>query len=825
MFESFRADVRYTLKWLLRSPGFTLVAVASLALGIGFNTALFSIIDALLLRPLPVERPDRLVDVYTRGADADMYATNSYPDFIDFRAQNQVFTGMLGYSPAIAAVKTSDQSRMALGEVVTGNYFELLGVRAAAGRTLQPNDDIPGAPRAVVIAHRIWMREYGGDPAAVGKTIRIHGQVYTIVGVAPREFIGMVPLLQPEMWIPIAWIEEIEPAGIQDVVPSPTGNTRVERRGQRWMFIKGRLKEGETAKSAEANLQVIMQQLAAAHPKTNDKRPIAVASNVRVHPQADAAFRPIAMGLMLGVGLVLLVACANVTNMLLARASGRQREIGIRLAIGATRGRLIRQLLTESLVLSLVGALAGIALASLLLRLITTLPMPVPVPLALALELDARVLLFTMGIATLAGLVAGLAPALRATRPSLASEMKGDTPSVSTVGRRWTLRDGLVAAQTAVTLVLLVAAGLLTRSILEARRVDTGFRPAGVAALSVELGLIGYDEARSKQLYDRAIERIGSIPGVESAAQALRQPLAINYSRNSVFFPDRMKPGDTTISVSATSVDDKYFSTLGIPLLRGRNFNATDLPSGPRTAIVTEAFVKTYWPGEEAIGKRFRLRTADGPEYQVVGVVADYKVETIGEKPTPYIHYPMHQRPFTGEVLLARTSGDAAALLGAMRREVLALEPQAVIIEGYTMNAQVEATLTPARLAAQTATLVGLVATVLAAIGLYGVIAYAVAKRTREIGIRMALGAAPGKVITMVMRQGLSVAAVGIAGGLFLAWLAARAIASGLYGVSALDPLAWGGALTLSLMSAAAANFIPARRASRVDPSIALRTD
>ena len=825
MFENLRADVRYTLKWLGRSPGFTAVAIASLAIGIGFNTALFSIIDALLLRPLPIERPDRIVDVYTKGSDGDTYATSSYPDFLDFRAQNQVFTGMLGYSPAIAAVKTSDQSRMTLGEVVTGNYFELLGVRAAIGRTLQPQDDVAGAPRVVVLSHRAWMKEYGGTADAIGRTIRLRGQIYTIVGVAPREFIGMVPMLQPEIWIPMAWVEEVEPAGIQDGVPSPTGNTRLERRGQRWMFLKGRLKDGETAASAEANLQVIMRQLAAAHPQTNEKRPIAVAANVRVHPQADQALRPVAAALMMGVGLVLLVACANVANMLLARASGRQREIGIRLAIGAGRGRLIRQLLTESVVLSLLGAVAGVGLAAGLLKIVSTLPVPVPVPLSLALHLDARVLLFATTVATLAGLVAGIAPALRATRPNLASEMKGDTPSVSSAGRRWGLRDALVAAQTAITLVLLVAAGLLTRSILEARRVDVGFHPAGVAALGVELGLVGYDEARSKQLYDRAAERIAALPGVQSVGRSLRQPLAINYSRNSIFFPDRMKPGDDPISIAATSVDDKYFSTLGIPLLRGRNFTPADVPTAPRTVIVTEAFARTYWPGEDAIGKRFRARNAEGTEFQIVGVVGDYKVESIGEKPTPYIHYSMHQRPFTGEVLLARSSGDATALLAAMRREVLALEPQAVIIEGQTMTAQVEATLTPARLAAQTATIVGIVATLLAAIGLYGVIAYAVARRTREIGIRMALGAAPGGVIGLVMRQGLTVAFAGLGMGVLLAWFAARAIASGLYGVSALDPVAWAGAMTVSIASAAAANFIPARRASKVDPSIALRTE
>ena len=825
MLEHLRADIRYALSWLLRSPAFTAVAVASLAIGIGFNTALFSIIDSVLLRPLPIERPEEIVDVYTKGTDGDTYATSSYPDFLDFRAQNQVFTAMLGYSPAIAAVKTGDQSRMGLGEVVTGNYFQLLGVGAAVGRTLLPEDDQAGAPRAVALSHKTWMREYGGDPAVVGRSMQIHGQSYTIVGVIGPDFRGMVPMLQPEMWLPVAWVEEIEPAGIQDAVPSPTGKTRVERRGQRWMFIKARLKPGETRARAEANLQLIMSQLAAAHPRTNEKRPIAVAANVRVHPIADQALRPIAAGLMLGVGLVLLVACANVANMLLARASGRQKEIGIRLAIGASRGRLIRQLLTESLVLSLLGAVAGITFAMLLLRFVQAVPLPVPVPVGLALQVDARVLLFTIGIATLAGLIAGLAPALKATKPNLTAELKGDRSSVTAGRTRWTLRDGLVVAQTAVTLALLVTAGLLTRSISEARQLDLGFRSAGLAVLGSEVGLIGYDEKRAEALYDRVLERVAALPGVESVSGMVRQPLSINYNRNSIFFPERMQPGATAIPISATWVDERYFQTLGVPLLRGRNITAADTPETTKIAVVNESFVKTYWPGEEPIGKRFRLRTNDGPEYQVVGVVGDYKVESIGEQPRPYIHYALTQRSFTGRVVVARTQGSAAALLPTMRQAVLAIEPNTVFLDSQTMDAQVDMALMPARLAAQVASVIGLVATVLAAVGLYGVIAYAVARKTREIGIRMALGAAPGGVIGMVMRQGLTVAAAGLVVGAGLAWVAARGVASALYGVSALDPVAWGGAIVALLGSAALANYLPARRASRVDPSIALRTE
>ncbi len=818
------SDARCAVRWLLRSPAFTAVAVASLAVGIGFNTALFSVVDALLFRPLPVERPDRLIDVYTRGTDGDSYSTSSYPDYLDFRDRNQVFTGMLAYSPSIAAVRAGQQSRMALGEVVTGNYFQVLGVRAAIGRTLLPADDHPGTPRVVVLSHRLWMQDYGGDPSAIGKDVRIHGQPYTIVGVAPKSFAGMVPMLQPEMWTTIAWVAELEPAGIQDSVPSPTGTTRLDRRGQRWLFIKGRLKGGETFERASAHLQLISRQLADAYPKTNEKRPIVLAANVRVHPQADAMLRPVAFALMLGIGLVLLVACANVANMLLARASGRQKEIGIRLAIGASRGRLVRQLLTESVVLATLGGVAGVALAGLLLRLVDAVPVPLPIPLSLALHIDARVLLFTIGISAIAGTTAGLVPALRATRPDVVADLKGDVAVTKAAGRRWTLSDGLVALQAAVTLVLLVSAGLLTRSILEAQRVNLGFRTDGLVAVSTELGLIGYDEARASRLFERSLEHVRAMPGVKGASRTVRQPLAINYNRNSVFFPERRQAGESGVPVAATWVDQNYFATLGVPLLRGRTFTTADAPSSPRVAIVNDAFVRTYWPGLDPLGRHFRLRGVDGPEYEVVGVVADYKVQTVGEAPTPYIHYALAQRSFTGEVMLARTSLDADALVGAIRRDMLAMEPNAVFLDSQTMTTQVDATLLPARLAAQTIGLVGLIATLLAATGLYGVIAYTVTRRTREIGIRIALGAAPRGVMAMVMRQGLAVAGAGLLAGIALSWPAARAISASLYGVSAVDATAWTGAIAVLMGAAALANCLPARRAARVDPASALRT-
>jgi putative ABC transport system permease protein len=826
--EHLLSDIRYACRWLRRSPGFTAIAVLSLAVGIGFNTAVFTIVDAVLFRPLPVDRPERLVDVFTSSPDGDTYATSSYPDYLDLKAQNHVFDDMVAYSPLLAAVSAGDRSRMALGEVVTGNFFATLGLKAQIGRTLLPSDDRPGADRAVMLSHGTWTRDFGSNPNVVGQTLRIHGNVYTIVGVAERSYTGMVPMISSTLWIPMAYVDDGEPAGIISVVPSPTGNTRLERRGTRWMFMKGRLKDGASVEQAQAELTVIMQRLAAANPQTNRDRRAATmpTAKVHIHPDADRALLPIAAGLMIVVGLVLLVACANVASMLLARASGRQREIGIRLAIGASRGRLTAQLLTESFVMAALGAAAGLALAWAMTRLALSIKLPIPLPIAFALRIDARVLAFTMAVTTLAALVAGLAPALKATRPRLVDELKGDAAAANVGGRRWSLRDGLVAAQIAVTMVLLVLSGLLTRSLIAAQGTGLGFEPRGLAILSTELGLIGYDDARAERLYAQAIDRIRAIPGVEAAAIAERTPFAINYSRSQIFIDGRHQPDDLKGFVTdVTRVAPEYFATMGVPIVQGRNFASSDTPTSPGVAVVNESFARKHWPGESAVGKVFHTRTADGPRFEIVGVAADHKVSTVGEQPTPYVHYAYSQRPSTGENIIARTRGDAGALLAAMRRELLALEPGAVFIDNQTMEAQVDTTLMPARLGAIGISGVGVVAMALAAVGLYGVIAYSVARRTREIGIRMALGARSSSVVALVMKQGLGLAAAGVAVGVLLSFGAAKAVAGALYGVGVFDPITWIGAITTLFAVTVLANAVPARRAAVVDPSRALRSE
>ncbi|MBM3790597.1 MAG: ABC transporter permease [Acidobacteria bacterium] len=825
MWDALMKDIRYALRWLGRSPAFTLAAVASLAIGIGFNTALFSVIDAVLFRPLPVAEPQRLVDIFTNASDGDRYATSSYPDFLDWKAGNAVFEDMIGYSPMLAAMNLPDRSRLVIGEVVTGNYFHMLGVGAAIGRALQPEDDSPGAPAVVMVSDRYWRRELGGDRSAIGQTIRLRGQTYAIVGVAPPEFTGMMPILAPELWMPMAHVEEVEPAGIQESVPSPTGTSRLDRRGQRWMFVKGRLREGATPEQAQANLSVLMRGLQAAYPQTNKARSVSVlpTSEVRIHPEAGPLMKRVAVGLLLAVGLVLLVACANVTSMLLARAAGRRREIGIRIALGAGRGRLVRQLLAESLVLSALGAVAGTVLAWWLTRAAATLELPIPVPISLDLRTDVRVLVFMAAASVLATLLAGLAPAIRTLRPNVIEALRDGAHTMEPSHRRWALRDALVAAQIAATVLLLVAAGLLLRGLWAAQRADVGFRTAGLALLSADLDMLRYEEDRSERFWADALERVRALPQVENAALAQRLPFSINFSYADIHIPGYQHADERPLSLQNTRASPDYFRTLGIPILQGRPFAYSDTADKPGVVVINETMAQRFWPGESALGKRIHLRGPEGPAFDVIGVAANHRLRTIGEVPQPYIHFAQTQRPSPYQVLVARTWGDATRVLAEIRRELLTLEPNIAFLDNQTMEAQVAATLLPIRMSAQVVVAVGAIAMMLAAVGLYGAIAYSVARRTREIGIRIALGASPSGATGLVMRQGLAVAVTGLGAGCLLAALAARALAGMLYGVHAADPAAWSLAVAVVMASSTVANLIPARRAARIAPASALR--
>ena len=828
MVETLLNDVRYALRGLGRSPGFFAVAILSLALGVGVNTAMFSLVDALLFRPLPVTAPSTLVDVFTTGGDGDEYATSSYPDFADLRAQNTVFAEMTAYSPMMAPLNLGDRSRIALGQVVTGNHFTMLGVRPQIGRLLVPADDVVGAERVVVLSDRMWRREYGADPGVVGRTITLRGLVYTVVGVAPASFAGVVPLLLPELWLPIAHVEEVEPIGITNVVPGP-GRTPLERRGYRWMFIKGRLKDGATAAQAHANVALVGEQLAAAHPQTNkDSRISAVASeDVRLLvPQAGGVLSVGAAGLMAIVGLVLLIACANVAGMLLARASARRREISVRLAVGASRGRLIQQLLVEGLVLGVLGAAASVACAWALIRALLAIELPLPVDVALDLRLDARVLSFTLAIAAVTGMLASLLPALKASRPDVVGDLRGEAPAARVGGRRWALRDGLVVAQVALTAVLLVVAGLLLRSLGASERAEVGFDPRGLAAVAFDTDMMRYEPERGLEFWRTARARIEALPGVTAAATVTPTlPFTFNFSQQEMKIDNRTYvEGQRGETIENVAVSPGYLATLGVRLVEGRDVAAADADGAPGVAIVNETMARRFWPGESAIGHTLTIAST-GRTFRVIGVNADHKQHGVLERPAPFVYFAAAQRPSRYNFLVARTSGDAGALVTAMRRELLALEPGLVVMDASTMDSHMAAALMPARVGAMLATAFGGLGTLLAAIGLYGVIAFSVARRTREIGLRMALGAEPGGVMAMVMRQGFTLVAVGLVAGTLLAAGAATVLQGLLYGVTPFDPWAWAAAIAAMVAAGAFANAVPARRAMRVEPLTALRTD
>jgi macrolide transport system ATP-binding/permease protein len=823
-------DIKYAVRWLLRSPGFAAVAVLSLGLGIGANTAMFSLVDALLLRPIPVSDPGSLADVFTSSSDGDEYATTSYPDFLDLQAQNTVFSEMTAYSMMLAPLNLGDRARLVMGHIVTSNHFTMLGIGPFLGRMLQPTDDAPDAERVVVISHRMWRADFGGDPGVTGKTLQLRGQPFTIVGVAPASFTGVVPIIVPELWLPITHAEEVEPAGINDSVPSPTGRIRTERRGSRWLFVKGRLKPGVTVAAAGANVQVLAAQLAAAYPETNrNRRMSAFATNdVRMLvPQAGGALSIGSAGVMAIVGLVLLIACANVAGMLLARASSRQREISVRLAIGASRWHIVRQMLSEGVVLGLLGAAVAAVIASTVVRLLLAMRLPLPGTIALDVRLDLRVMLFAIGVAIAAGVLAALTPALKTSSMRLASDLRGATPSARIAGRRWALRDVLVIGQLALTLVLLVTAGLLLRSLAASQSADVGFRATGLAMVAADTGMVRYSAERSEQFWQQALERVEAMPNVESAALVSpRLPFDVNFNQTSLRIDGKTYgPDDRGEIVANVAVSPDYFEALAVPIVEGRGFTSADRRGAPLVAVVNEAMARRYWPNESAVGRTFELSFGDGQKYQVIGVSKDHRVFAVNEQPTPYLHFASAQRPSRYNYVVARARGDAAPLVAALRRELLALEPGLVFVSSNTMDGSIELSLLPQRAAAWLALAFGGVGTLLAAIGLYGVIAFSVARRTREIGVRVAVGANATDVLGLVMRQGLVLTAVGAVIGLALAVVLASVLRGLLYGIGAFDPVAWGVAVAVLFAASAAANLVPARRAMRVNPIAALRTE
>ncbi len=809
-------DLKYAVRRLARSPGFTVVAVLSLALGIGANTAIFSIVNAVLLRHLPVTDPARLVEVYTSDDGGYPAAPSSYPDYVDLRDHNDVFSGVAGERTVIAREDRDGRPSVVFGEVVTGNFFDVLGVPMALGRSFLPEEDIePMAHPVVILGYRTWTREYGGDPRIVGKSVRLGDRPFTVVGVAPEGFNGTFPVIVTSFYAPM-----MMSGAFMD-----RGGEQLTSRSQRSMFLKARLKPGMTVVQANAALKAFSEGLAEKYPESNEHRIMsAIASaDVSIHPLVDKAMVPVAALLLTVVGIVLLIACVNLASFLLARAEERRKEIAVRLALGAGRAALIRQLLVETVLLGLLGGGAGIALANWTLKLLMTFKPPIPVPIELDVSLDGHVLLFTLVVSVLAGILFGLAPALQATNPDVAPVLKDEAARTSGPGR-FSLRGTLVVVQVAFSFVLLIVSGLFVRSLQKAQAIDPGFYTGSAAMVSPMVSLASYETEEQKKAYYHTLEqRLLADPEIDQVAMADRFPLGMSIQTSDFVLPgvpsDR---SDGVWEIDNAHVSPRYFTTLEVPIVRGRGFVSSD-EKGEVVAVVSEAFVQRFYPGQDVVGRV--IETRRGSPVRIIGVARDTKVRTLGEAPRPYLYRLEGQSGAPALEVVTRGRGSSAQILAATLRVVKDIDPDVPIFEAKTMNEHLAIMLFAPRMAALLLSVFGALALALAAVGIYGIVSYAVSRRTREVGIRMSLGASATDVVAMAVRGGMRLVLLGGIIGVGLAAAVTWSISRYLYGIGATDvatfvviPLLLGGV-------ALAAAFVPALRASAVDPARALRAE
>ncbi len=822
----FLQDLRVGARQLRRRRGFALAAIGSLALGIGVTTTLFTVVNAVLFKSSPLRDPAGLVEVYSAQRGEDMQLTTSYPDLHALRAGVPAFNGIAAHAYVRGVLSTAATPHLVMGEVVTANYFDVLGVPVAVGRGFSPDEDAtPGGAPVAVVSHGLWQSRLGARADVVGTTIKLSGLTYTIIGVAPDSFPGTMPGISSDFWVPVTMVERLQFTGMQwtgdDTDP---GTTRLDRRSTRWLFVKGRLADGQTIAQARAQADAVFAQLAQDFPITNEKVVVSLVpvANIRFHPMVDGYVRAASAGLLGAVGLVLLIACANVAALLVARASARRREMAVRAAIGASRGRLMRQLLSEGLVLALLGGTAGVLLAAWAGQLIGAFATEMlPITTTFDFSLDGTVLLFASLVSLMTAVIFGLAPAWTASRPELVPALKDTIDGGGISRRRVTLRDALVVGQLALSLVLLVSGALLARGLVAARGTDLGFDPSRVAYLAFSPQMNGYDGDRTMALRARVLDAMRAQPGVVAASLSTRLPLGPDINLNAYAVPGHHDADDDGESIDTTYVGADYFTVMGIPLVDGRAFTEDEASNDRKVVIVNETFARTYWPGRSAVGQVVHAGGLEQPALLIVGVSRDHKVRSAGEAPMPYAHLPIG----TGRSieLVVRSAGPAAGLMPALKRAVWAQEPDAVFTAEGAATEAVEATLAPSRVGAAIIGTVGVLALLLAGVGLYGVIAYSVGLRTREIGIRMALGAERGQVLRMVLGQGFRLALVGVAIGAGLAAAVASVLQSMLYGVSAFDAVAYGAAAGLLLLVALAANLAPAVMASRVAPSTAIR--
>jgi predicted permease len=810
-------DLRYGARMLLRSPGFTLVAALTLGMGIGANTAIFSFVNSLFLRPLAVTNPDQVMRLYAEYASVRKFDVFSYPNYADLRDRSQTLQALAAHGYTDASVGLGAGAEDTAGEVVTGNYFNLLGVNAALGRTLLPEDDLtPGANPVAVISHAFWQSRMGADKNAVGRKLYINGHPLTIVGVMPEGFKGTYQAFATDFWAPLMMQDQVRPGG-----------SSLDDRGWGWLGGTARLKPGVTLAQAQAELDRLANQLRQENPKENRD-----VTGFRFYAASalPERFREGASGmlkfLMVVVGLTLLAACANIAGLLLARMAARQREVAVRLSLGATRSRLIRQLLTESLLLAFSGAVAGLLFAVWLVEGLMTLAPPDFGNLSLAQRLDARMLAFTLAVSVVAGVLCGLFPALRASRSNLVTALKDGGLATSGGRHRSRLQQAFVVAQVAVSLTLLVVAGLLLRSLQNSATFDPGFKTDNLLLARFDLSRHGYSQEQGQTFCRQLIEQLKSLPGARAVTSATIVPLGTGRETRGFRIPGHVPPnGDSFFSIGNNNVGPDYFASMGIPILRGRDFDARDAqPGAPPVAVINETMARRFWPNADAVGQSIQPG-GKRPPMEIIGVARDIKYYSLAEEPQPYVYTSAAQLYTPYLTMSVRTVGDPKTLANALRKEVERLDPNVAITKLTTFAELRQTPLFPSRAMAIVSSLFGFLALLLAAVGIYGITSYMVGQRTREVGIRIALGAQRSDILRLIVGHGVGVMLVGVGVGLVAALAFTRFLSSQLFGVSATDPITFASVALLLAFVAMMACYLPARRAAKVDPLIALQCE
>ena len=801
--EAFAQDTRYAFRVLRKSPAFTLVAVVSLALGIGANTVVFSVLNALVLKALPIADAARVYFVNNSGGPAQ-----SFPNYREMRDRNAVFESLFAYRIAMMSLDDDRGAHRVWGYLVTGNYFESLGIKPAVGRFFTPAEDThPNASPYAVLSYTCWQNRFGGDPQIAGKDIRINGHSYTVLGVAPREFHGTEVFYWSEIWVPMMMQPQIE------------SHSWLDERNSFDAWVAGRLKPGVTVQQAEANLGVIAAQLA--HDYTsNEGMRLTLGVAGMMGSAGREPTRAFAGGVMLLAALVLLAACANLASLLAARMADRSRDLAIRVSIGAGGGRIVRQLLTESLWIAMLGGAAGCALAVALLRLLSQWHAPLDFPVQFDVTPDWRVFLFACAAALATGLLVGIGPARHAWKADPALHLKG---SATRSGRRWAARDVLLPVQIALCCVLVTASLVAVRGLMRSFQTPLGFRPDGAAVIGYDVGLAGYNEEQGRVFEQRALEAVGRLPGVESAAYSSSVPLSIDQSNTTVYSESTtdFRPKNAHLA-SHYYVAPGYFQTAGTRRLAGREFTPQDKPKSPLVAIVNQTFARSVVGTADAVGRRFR-RGPGGPLYQIVAIAEDGKYETLTEVPKPAVFFPILQNYSSTIVLMGRSRRPESELAAEMREAIGRLDPHLAIYGVGSLHQMLGLVYLPMHAAAVALGAFGVLALMLSITGIYGLAAYTVSRRVREIGIRVAIGARPAQVLRLVFaRTGVLVAA-GAAAGLALGMAGAHVLASIVYQASSRDPVVIGAAVLAISGVGLAAAVGPARRALRIDPVQALR--